>query len=678
VGLAWVDVSTGEFLVQEIPRSRLADTLARVDPAECLVADTSDREIPGSDAPTFADEVRESVRGAVTPCPDWTFEPDTAERSLKEHFGVADLRGFGVEGAGPRVGAAGAVLQYLADTQKTSLGHLRRLSAYRESDRLVLDRVTLRSLEIAQNLRDGGRDGTLLDEVDRTVTAMGARRLRSTLVAPLRDRAVIEARLDAVEELSRDGMLRRELRDALKGVRDLERLAARVATQRANARDLVALRNSAACLPALRSLLAGVQSGVLADGRESADPLEDIHAVLEKALVDDPPPGLRDGGLLRDGYDDNVDELRAAGRDGRRWLADLQAREADRSGIANLKVGYNSVFGYYLEATRSQSDKAPEDWKRRQSLKNAERFVTPELKELEKKITGADDKAKALEYDLFSAIRGDLVKELGRIQGTAAAVALLDELAAFAEVAVDGGWVRPLLDDAPVLDVRDARHPVVESSLKDERFVPNDLRLGGEIEPLALITGPNMSGKSVFLRQSALLVVLAQSGCFVPAAAARIGLCDRVFTRVGASDDLAGGRSTFMVEMSETANILHNATAQSLVLLDEVGRGTSTFDGVSLAWAITEHLATHSHARTLFATHYHELTELSELVPGVRNLHCAVKEWEGGIVFLRRIREGGTDRSYGLHVAQIAGIPDSVLQRAEVVLHGLEASTEAM
>ncbi len=676
-GLAWVDLSTGEFLLEEVPPGKLADALARVDPSEVLVPEAAG-QAAAEEAASFADRVREAIRGSVTPFPDWAFEPGTAARSLREHFGTADLRGFGVEGEGPRVGAAGAILQYLRDTQKTSLGHLRRIAAHREEDRLVLDRVTLRSLEIVQNLRDGGRDGTLLSVLDRTVTAPGARRLRSWLVAPLRDREAILARQGAVEELARDSLLRADLRAALDGVRDLERLAARVGTGRAHARDLAGLRESAAALPAVRAALGRARTEALAASLSACDPLEDLHALLARSLVDDPPTTVRDGGMFRDGFLAELDELRAAGRDGRRWLAELQAKEAARSGIPTLRIGFNSVFGYYLEATRAQAAKAPADWERRQSLKGAERFVTPELKELEKKLLGAEDRAKALEHREFLALRERLSGETGRLQATAEAVARADALASFAEAAVDGGWVRPVLEDAPLLEAREARHPVVEASLRGERFVPNDVRLGGEVPPLALITGPNMSGKSVYLRQAALLVVLSQAGSFVPAASLRLGLADRVFTRIGASDDLAAGRSTFMVEMSETANILHNATDRSLVLLDEVGRGTSTFDGVSLAWAITEHLASRVHARTLFATHYHELTELAALVPGVRNLSCAVREWKDGIVFLRRIEEGGTDRSYGLHVAKLAGIPREVVERAARVLHGLEQSTEAM
>jgi DNA mismatch repair protein MutS len=676
-GLAWVDLSTGEFLVEDLPRARLPDALARVDPAEVLVPEAAAAAGAGA-SEAFRDAVREAVRGAVTPVPDWAFEPSTAGRALREHFGTADLRGFGVEGEGPSVGAAGAVLQYLRDTQRTSLGHLRRLAVRREEDRLVLDRVTLRSLEIVQNLRDGGRAGTLLEAVDRTSTAPGARRLRSWLVAPLRDPARIAERADAVEELARDGGLRSSVGAALGGVRDLERLAARAATGRANPRDLAALRESAAVLPGLREALAPARSAALAAARERCDPLEDLRDLLGRALGDDPPLALKEGGILRPGFDPEVDALRSAGRDGRTWIAELQARESSRSGIPNLRVGFNSVFGYYLEASRGQAARAPSDWERRQSLKGAERFVTAELKELERKILGAEDRAKAREYERFLEVREAVAAAAGRVQAAADAVATADALVSLARTAVEGGWCRPAVDGSLVLEARDARHPVVEASLRDSRFVPNDVRLGGEAPPLALITGPNMSGKSVYLRQAAILAVLAQAGSFVPAASARVGLVDRVFTRVGASDDLAAGRSTFLVEMSETANILHNATERSLVLLDEVGRGTSTFDGVSLAWAITEHLAARVRARTLFATHYHELTELAALVPGVRNLHCAVREWQDGIVFLRRIEEGGTDRSYGLHVAKIAGIPREVVARAAEVLHGLEESTEAM
>jgi DNA mismatch repair protein MutS len=677
VGLAWADVSTGEFMVEDLPASRVADALARIAPAECLVPDSILHAEDGP-AAAFTAILREAAPCALTPFADWAFEVHGAARALREQFGTADLRGFGVEGETPRLGAAGAILQYCRETQRTALGHLLRLVVHAEDDRLVMDRVGLRSLEIVQNIRDGEREGTLLSVVDRTVTPMGARRLRGSLVAPLRRRAAIEERLDAVGDLVTDGALRRDLRDALDGIRDLERLAARAATGRATPRDLVGLRESARRLPAVQVALARARCATLVDAAERCDPLSDLLHLLDSALADDPPAALKDGGILRAGFDADLDSLRSAGSEGRRWLAELQAREAEASGIPSLRVGFNSVFGYYLETSRAQSARAPAHWERRQSLKGSERFVTPELKDLEKKILGASDRAKELEYERFLEIREQVASTVGRIQQAAAVAGLADELASLAETAALGGWTRPVLSDDPVLAARDLRHPVVEASLRDERFVPNDVHVGGTVAPLALITGPNMSGKSVYLRQAALLCVLAQAGSFVPATEAIVGIVDRIFTRVGASDDLAGGRSTFMVEMSETAAILHNATSRSLVLLDEVGRGTSTFDGVSLAWAITEHLAARVQARTLFATHYHELTELAELVPGVRNLHCAVREWGDRVVFLRRIEEGGTDRSYGLHVAQIAGLPREVIARAAEVLRGLEQSTEAM
>jgi DNA mismatch repair protein MutS len=672
VGLAWVDLSTGTFVVEEATDATLlADEIARIDPAEVI----------GARARLDADERTRAAleafgRGGPRDVPEWWFDESEAARALREHFGVADLGGFGLDGLGPALAAAGAVLQYLKDTQKTALPHLRPPRVHQPSGHLLIDRVTLRCLEVVANQHDGGREGTLLSVVDRTRTAMGARLLRTWLAAPLRDLAAIRARHDAVEELAGDAPLRRSLRESLADVQDLERLTARVATQRANPRDMVALARSLGAAPALRETLAAVRSPLLRDAAERADPVEEVRAEIARTIRDDAPVATNEGGIVREGRSPELDELRGLAGDAQRYLAELQAREQRRTGIATLRVTYNSVFGYAIEVTRAQTDKVPADYERRQTLKNVERYVTPELKEWEAKLLSADERARALEQRLFLDLRNAAAREIGRLQRTASAFAEIDALASFSDVAADRGWTRPEVDDGPVLDVREGRHPVLEQGRTDEPFVPNDALLDASGRCVGILTGPNMAGKSTYIRQVALLAVLAQAGSFLPAKSARVGVVDRVFARVGASDDLSRGRSTFMVEMMETANILHHATERSLVVLDEVGRGTSTYDGVALAWAITEHIARRIRCRTLFATHYHELTALPETAEDlgvrVRNLRVAVREWGDSVVFLRRIEEGGTDRSYGVHVARLAGLPPEVLARATDVLASLE------
>jgi DNA mismatch repair protein MutS len=673
VGLAWVDVSTGEFELAEVTPDALADALARVDPAEVLVARSA------LDArPDVAALLEEAAPGRLRDVPEWRFDQDGAHRDLRAHYGVADLGGFGLDGLGPALGAAGAAFHYLSETQKTSLPHLRPPRVRRTGEGLVLDRTTLRCLELVANTRDGGRDGTLLDVVDRTRTAMGARRLRAWLLAPLTDVAAIRARQEAVQELATSSSVREELRETLGAVQDVERLCARVATNRATPRDVVALAKSLGAVPRVRDALASAECEALAAARDRADPLDDLRAEIERTIREDAPVTTQDGGIVREGRSAELDELRSLAGDAKRWLAELQAREAARTGIANLRVVYNSVFGYAIEVTRAQAARVPAEYRRRQTLKNVERYITPELQEHEAKVLSADGRAKALEEEIFLACRAAAAREIPRLQATAATLAEIDALASLAETAAQRAWVRPDVDEGGLLDIRQGRHPVLESQSGAEPFVANDARLDADGARAVLLTGPNMAGKSTYIRQVALLTILAQTGSFVPAESARLGLVDRVFARVGAADDISRGRSTFMVEMMETANILHHATGRSLVVLDEVGRGTSTYDGVALAWAITEHLALRTRCRTLFATHYHELTELpasdADLAAAVRNCRVAVREWGDRVVFLRRIEEGGTDRSYGIHVARLAGLPATVVERARGVLTAFEGA----
>jgi DNA mismatch repair protein MutS len=668
VGMAWIDLSTGRFLVSEPDEESLLDEVARIAPAELLLPDTE----AGT---TLGAALERQLRVAVTYVPSWTVESENGVRALKEHFQVAGLTGFGMERMPAAQAAAGAVLEYLRETQLTSLGHVTKIERHDADGALILGSTTRRRLDLIQR-SDGSTDRTLVSVLDRTSTAMGGRMMRDWILAPLTDRTAIERRLAGVEELVKDSFLRRDLRDVLGSIRDVERILARVATNRANARDLVSLSQSLEVLPALRDLLTGVYSKTLEGLRERVECFEELSALLARALVDDPPLAVTEGGVIRAGYDEALDELRGLSRNAKDWIANYQAQEAERTGIPKLKVGFNRVFGYYLEITHAHKDKVPADYTRKQTLTNAERYVTPELDTYEKKILRADEKAREIEYQIFQMLRDKTAAAISGLQATAFVVAEIDTLASLAEVASLHDYVRPELLDDRTLELRDARHPVVEASLEDgERFVPNDTDLNGD-QRIALITGPNMAGKSTYIRQNALIVLMAQMGSFVPASKARIGICDRLFTRVGAEDDLARGQSTFMVEMSEAAYILNHATDRSLVILDEVGRGTSTFDGIAIAWALTEYLSEVTGARTLFATHYAELTRLSEELSSVTNLNVAVREWGDSIVFLRRIQPGATDRSYGIHVARLAGVPEAVVERARGILKGLESDRD--
>jgi DNA mismatch repair protein MutS len=672
VGLAWVELSTGAFVVHECAGDRLHDELERLEPAEVLVPE-------GSELKVLIDGARGT--GCATPRPTFAFDGESSARALREFFATASLASFGLEELPLAVRAAGALIRYLQETQLAALPHIQRVEVFQQGKVMLLDRATRASLELVDTLRagqSGERGASLLAILDATCTPMGARLLREWLLAPLVDLAAIAARHDAVAELCAHPDALARARAELAEVLDLQRLTTRASCGRANARDLVGLKLSLLRLPAVVSALADLPGGVVAARVRDLDVLADLAADIGATLVDEPPIPLKEGGLIRPGCAGELDELVALARDSMQWMARYQAREIERTGIANLKVGFNKVFGYYLEITHAgaRSGEIPKDYHRKQTTKNSERYVTDELKTFETKVLSAEERSQALEYDLFLALRERVAAVTKRLQATAQRVAELDCLLSLAHVAKERSYVRPLLDDSRVLLIRDGRHPVIEATHAAGTFVPNDTDLDPPRRALSLLTGPNMAGKSTYIRQNALVVLMAQMGSFVPAKEARVGLVDRVFTRVGSADDISRGASTFMVEMVETANILNHATARSLVILDEVGRGTSTFDGLSLAWAIAEDLHDRIGCRALFATHYHQLTDLAGPGPsclrGVVNQRVAVREWGEEIVFLHRIEDGGTDRSYGLHVARLAGIPRAVIERARLVLGKLE------
>jgi DNA mismatch repair protein MutS len=664
VGLAWVELSTGQFMAADVPQERLADELGRLAPSEYL----------NQEGEKAADHLRSLLPDmAVTVRPDWTFDPATATEALLRHYHVTTLAGFGFEPHQPCLTAAGALLLYLQETLKASLAHLGRLRPFRQDRFLLLDEVTRRSLELIRTLRESGREGSLFSVLDRTVTPMGARLLQEWIVAPLADREAITARLDAVAELKDEQGLREDLRERLGDAFDLQRLTARVSTGRASPRDLSGVARTLRLLPPIKAKVTARGAALLQELEERLELCPDLRESLDAALVDDPPQSPHEGGLIRPGFDPELDRLRAITRDGKGWIAKYQADEILRTNIPSLKVGFNQVFGYYIEITHANAGKVPADYQRKQTLKNAERYITPELKAHEEEVLTAEQKIFQREFELFSNLREQVAAQTQRLMQTAEVLATLDVLASLAELAVARDYCRPELVDESVLEVVDGRHPVLDQTLPPGTFVPNDIRLGPENGWFLLITGPNMAGKSVYLRQQALLVLMAQMGSFVPARQARVGLADRIFTRVGASDELSRGQSTFMVEMTEAANILNNATPRSLVILDEIGRGTSTYDGLSLAWAITEYLHDSPGCRALFATHYHELAQLGGKLPGLRNCNASVREWKDEIVFLHKIVPGPADQSYGIHVAQLAGVPESVLVRAREVLAELEA-----
>jgi len=669
-GLAWVDLSTGAFQAQDTTLQSLPDQLVRVAPAECLVPE----DAVGGDEKLVA-RLRHEMPGMVTCRPDWEFGRDTALRTLLEHFNVTSLEGFGCSDLDLALCAAGAVIHYLQETQKTNLAHIRGLSPFTDQDRLILDRSSQVSLELTRTMRTGQRKGALLWVLDRTLTPMGGRLLKEWITCPLTDLDRIRARHDAVAAFHADRDLRDAVRSHLRRVYDVERLATRVSCARANARDLVALKQSLAALPALKEGLHAHECEAARALAEELDLVEEARVLIGTAIAPEPPVGLRDGGLIRNGYHAELDELLLTQRDGRNWIARFQAQETERTKIPSLKVGYNKVFGYYIEVTHVHATRIPPEYVRKQTLKNAERYITPELKEYETRVLTADERARDLEYKLFVEVRDQVAAYTPRLQQTAHAIARLDVLAALAEVAVEHHYVRPEVTDGVELRIRDGRHPVLEQTL-DEKFVPNDTHFDGDKVQMMILTGPNMAGKSTYIRQVALIVLMAQMGGFVPARAARICVVDRIFTRVGAADELARGQSTFMVEMIEAANILNNASPRSLLVLDEIGRGTSTYDGISIAWAVAEYINQNQKSRTLFATHYHELTELAGRYRGIRNYNVAVREWKDEVVFIRKIVQGGTDKSYGLHVARLAGIPGPVISRARRILSELESASD--
>jgi DNA mismatch repair protein MutS len=680
VGLAWVDLSTGQFLAAEVPWSRLSDELTRLEPAECLCSEGDfERSLaglallkPAPGASLGASDNCTAGRWPTSLRPDWTFDPVTARRALHEHFGVLTLAGFGFSDGQLCLVAAGALLQYLHETFKARLAHIHRLRPYHHDDYLRLDDVTRRSLELTQTLREGGRAGSLLAAIDRTTTSMGARLLAEWLVAPLSRRGAIEERLEAVAELREHARLSTDLRAELERLPDLQRLTARVSTARASPRDLAAIASTLRTLPKLKAKMTARRAALLCQLETRLELCPDLRLALDTALVDDPPISPREGGVIREGFRADLDELRSIARGGKEWIARFQAQEIERTSIGSLKVGFNKVFGYYIEITHAQTGKVPTDYQRKQTLKNAERYITPELKEHEEKVLSAEEKINQREYELFLGLRDQVAAETTRLLQTAEVLATLDVLVGLADLAVSCGYSKPELCDEPILEIEGGRHPVLDQTLPAGTFVPNNTLLGPQHGHLWLITGPNMSGKSTFIRQVALITLLAHLGSFVPAGKARIGVADRIFTRVGASDELSRGQSTFMVEMTEAANILNNATARSLVILDEIGRGTSTYDGVSLAWAIAEYLHHAIGCRALFATHYHELAQLAESLPGLRNYNVLVKEDGATVIFMHRIAAGSADKSYGIHVAQLAGVPSEVLARARGVLAELE------
>lgn len=670
IGVAVVDITTGEFKVTEVRNLAGARSeITAYQPSEVVFPE-------GEGADALLLPLQDLLDGRlISRLPEWVCENDRCLELLKALYQTSSLASFGCADQPGAIAAAGTLLHYLDETQKGKLEHLQRLSTYHSSEFMVLDDATRRNLELVSSLHDGGRKGSLLGVLDRTMTAMGGRKLRNWINQPLVAVDQIRLRQQGVAELVGQELMRNRLREALDGIYDLERLNAKLAMANANAKDLVALKSSLRRLPELRDDLAGLSAEQLIQLERAIDPLDDLTALVEAAIHDEPPFVLREGGLIKDGYHAELDELRTVTREGKGWIANLEQREKERTGIPNLKIRYNRVFGYYLEVTKSHIDKVPEAYQRRQTLANAERYITPELQDYEAKVLGAEEKIVELEYRLFQQVRLQVVEQGGRIQQTAAALATLDVLAALAELAHDRQYVIPEIDDSRVLTITDGRHPVVESMSLDERFVPNDVELDTEQNQLLIITGPNMAGKSTYMRQVALITLMAQMGSLVPAKAARIGVVDRIFTRVGASDNLARGQSTFMVEMTETANILNHATPRSLIILDEIGRGTSTFDGVSIAWSVAEYLHDHAPvaAKTLFATHYHELTDLALTRDRIKNYNIAVKEWNDQIVFLRRIVKGGTSHSYGIQVARLAGLPQAVIDRAKEVLRNLES-----
>lgn len=673
-GLAFLDVSTGRFLASEVDiaagHDALLDVLVRMQPAELLQPQEQ-----GEAESSLTEAIRARLAAlCLTFRPAALFERACAQATLQEHFHTVNMAGFGCAQFTLALQAAGALLAYVQETQKTGLGHIDRLSPLQPGDFLIIDESSRRNLELTETIVGGRREGSLLDTLDMSATPMGARLFRNWLLFPLKAADAIKARLAAVEELAQRSKLRARLRELLSHITDMERLCSRLTLNQGNARDLNALGLSLARLPEFQAMLADASAPLLSEIFSAFDPLADVHGLIASAIRDDAPPALKEGGMIREGFDAELDRLMRLLRDGKKLILELEGREREKSGLSKLKVGYNRVFGYYFELSRTQSGQVPDYFIRKQTLANVERYITPELKELEEAITNAQEKRLDLEFALFSRVRGQIASESRRLLAMSAHLATVDVLAALAEAAVRFRYCRPEINEGRSISIKEGRHPVIERNLEPGRFVPNDLHLDHEGSLLHIITGPNMAGKSTVLRQTALIVLMAHLGSFVPADSASICLVDRIFTRVGAMDNLRSGQSTFMVEMNETANILHNATENSLVILDEIGRGTSTYDGLAIAWAVAEELAGKNGLgiKTLFATHYHELVDLAATCPGVRNFSVAVREWNESIIFLHKLVEGGASRSYGIQVASLAGVPAPVIRRASAILKKIE------
>ncbi|MBP5297547.1 MAG: DNA mismatch repair protein MutS [Lachnospiraceae bacterium] len=668
IGISVVDVTTGDFYLTEVEDiHRLYDEIIKFEPSEIICNDAF--LLSGIDV----EDLRGRLGIQLNALDSHYFDDELCRRKIMRHFNVKSLIGLGIEDFPEGCVAAGALLTYLYDTQKTTISNLTHIYPYLTNKYMLLDSSTRRNLELTETMRDKQKRGSLLGVLDRTKTAMGGRMLRSFVEQPLKDKSSIENRLDAIEELIKDSISRDELREYLNPIYDLERLLSKITYKTANPRDLISFASSIAMIPHIKSVLRAFSKAELTGILGDLDDLSDIHGLIERSINDDPPIMIREGGFIKDGYDENVDNFRKAKTEGKTWLAKLEEEDRQRTGIKNLKVKYNKVFGYYFEVTNSYADLVPEDYIRKQTLTGSERYTTPKLKELEDTILNAEDKLNALEYDIFCDVRDTIAGEIERIQKSAKALAKLDVYTSLAYVSEHNKYVRPKLNEKGVIDIKDGRHPVVEKMTASDMFIPNDTYLDNGKNQISVITGPNMAGKSTYMRQSALIVLMAQIGCFVPASSANIGICDRIFTRVGASDDLSSGQSTFMVEMNEVANILRNATSDSLLILDEIGRGTSTFDGLAIAWAVIEHISNRKllGAKTLFATHYHELTELEGKIDNVNNYCIAVKEQGEDIVFLRKIIKGGADKSYGIQVARLAGVPDMVTDRAKEIVNEL-------
>ncbi len=670
-GLSTADITTGDYVVTEVDsRRKLVDEINKFAPSEIVCNDAF--TMSGVDT----GDLRYRMGISVYPLESWYFDDELCKKTLLEHFHVSDLQGLGLKDFGCGTIAAGALLKYLYETQKNSLAHMTRIQPYTIGRYMIIDSSTRRNLELVETLREKQKRGSLLWVLDKTRTAMGARTLRGMVEQPLIDRGEIEKRHEAIAELNESAITREELREYLNPIYDLERLIGRISYQTANPRDLTAFSTSLEMIPHIKTLMQDFRSPLLRSLYEELDELSDLQSMVARAIREDPPVSIRDGDIIRDGYHEDVDRYRKAKTEGKGWLARLEAQEREKTGIKNLKIKYNKVFGYYLEVTNSYKALVPDTYMRKQTLANAERYITPELKELEDTILGAEDKLTALEYALFCELREAIAGQVLRIQKTAKAIAGIDVFTSLAFVAERNNYVRPKMNEKGLIDIKGGRHPVVEKMIENDMFIPNDTYLDNGSRRISVITGPNMAGKSTYMRQAALIVLMAQVGSFVPAASAKIGIADRIFTRVGASDDLASGQSTFMVEMTEVANILRNATGNSLLILDEIGRGTSTFDGLSIAWAVIEYISNPKvlGAKTLFATHYHELTELEGSLAGVNNYCIAVKEKGDDIVFLRKIVKGGADKSYGIQVAKLAGVPDPVISRAKELVEELSAA----